>query len=978
MKKLLLLGLCISTVVVAFAANGGVTTQAGASLAAAAPLKLAPGQTEDEALYLQLKRTGRPIPAWLSLNVNGPTAPADGARQGGDFASNALAIPSLPYNDSGTTVGYGSEIGNTAPDVFYGLNVAATTTVTASLCATTPSWDAYLRIYTNVAGVPGTQVASSDDACGLLPEIAGQVLAPGDYFIIVEGYGSNAGAYTLDVSSAGGNPCDTYAVVNLGDISAANYDNTFTTAGAPTVYGNSAPDIGYDFTVSEAGDYFFSTCYTNTLFDSDFYLLSTNPCAAVPTQLQYVDGSCTGGGDSYNANAIWTLTPGSYHLVVTCYYAGTSGSGRLTVEQQAPCVPYDCTDVPLEGEAYYTDTDVTNGGCNMGTPEYGTLSCGDELCGNFHTFYSSVDLQDSRDMDWFQFSMTQNAPVTFTANSCANGYNMWVFADDNCLLATQYGFATGPAGDLSLTTPCLPVGNYLFVIAPSGYTNVPIETGYHVSMTCGTVCDLAPNITHSCLEDQENAGPWTVSATVTDDFGLTSVGLNYAVNSGAYSTVAMTHMGGGVYEAAIPNQASGSYVEYYIEALDTGSNLTSFGTCYFDVVDWTLAPQSLAASDGLFGSVVLTWDYPAAPPALEALVESGLSKEEALAELARVDAERVFAGYNVYRDDVVIGTVPSFYTLTYTDVPPAFGTVYSYRVTALWTSGESNSSNADTGFMLAPPTQGGPDAFGYRWMNSDDPSGDVSYSFTDISAAPGAVLHSLTDDSFAQVSLPFAFPFYGVNHTEIFVGSNGVLGVGAGVSTYTNTALPDAATPNNMICAFWDDLYPPTGGTIHSLVDAGASTLTVQYTGIFHISDSVTPYTFQVVLHADGSFFVNYFDMQGSVASATVGLENVDGSVGLQVNYLGSGGRIGDNLSVRFSLVPPCDVATGLEISVSAGDAILNWNDVGGASGYKVYGATDGYGPFTLLGTVVGSAYVDSGAQAAGRRFYQVTTTCAE
>jgi hypothetical protein len=94
------------------------------------------------------------------------------------------------------------------------------------------------------------------------------------------------------------------------------------------------------------------------------------------------------------------------------------------------------------------------------------------------------------------------------------------------------------------------------------------------------------------------------------------------------------------------------------------------------------------------------------------------------------------------------------------------------------------------------------------------------------------------------------------------------------------------------------------------------------------------------------------------------------------VNYNGNGGRLGDLLSVRFSPVQPCDATDLVVVTMAAGNANLDWNAMGGATSYKIYGSADGYGPFTLLGTSVDSAYVDSGAQAAGRKFYQIVSVC--
>jgi hypothetical protein len=58
-------------------------------------------------------------------------------------------------------------------------------------------------------------------------------------------------------------------------------------------------------------------------------------------------------------------------------------------------------------------------------------------------------------------------------------------------------------------------------------------------------------------------------------------------------------------------------------------------------------------------------------------------------------------------------------------------------------------------------------------------------------AAPGQVragILSLSDDSFAAVSLDFAFPFFGTRYNEMFVGSNGFITFGSGDSNFPEFA----------------------------------------------------------------------------------------------------------------------------------------------------------------------------------------------
>jgi fibronectin type 3 domain-containing protein len=61
---------------------------------------------------------------------------------------------------------------------------------------------------------------------------------------------------------------------------------------------------------------------------------------------------------------------------------------------------------------------------------------------------------------------------------------------------------------------------------------------------------------------------------------------------------------------------------------------------------------------------------------------------------------------------------------------------------------------------------------------------------------------------------------------------------------------------------------------------------------------------------------------------------------------------------------------------MSGGDAYLSWTAAAGAIYYDVYGATDGYGTYTLVGSSPTTSFVDVGAQALGRKFYKVVSIC--
>ncbi len=201
---------------------------------------------------------------------------------------------------------------------------------------------------------------------------------------------------------------------------------------------------------------------------------------------------------------------------------------------------------------------------------------------------------------------------------------------------------------------------------------------------------------------------------------------------------------------------------------------------------------------------------------------------------------------------------------------------------------------------------GGPDGFGYSWIDSDESGGPV-FNWVDISGTGTSVV--LTDDATTgRIPLGMTFPFYGVTQDSIRIAANGFLNFGAVASGITNATIPTVATPNNIICPFWDDLNPALGGTIHYL--ATDTQFIVQYTGIKRFDSPNPAQTFQVILNADGSILFQYLTVNAPVNSTTVGIENATGTVGLLVAF--NAAYLHNNLAVRISAGDPCGWITSV------------------------------------------------------------------
>jgi Secretion system C-terminal sorting domain/Fibronectin type III domain len=123
----------------------------------------------------------------------------------GDSLVTAINVNTVAYNTTGNTARcFTNTIGNTAADVWYRVVLdPCATAITASLCTGT-SFDTYLRIY----DATGTnQIAFNDDGCGAQSIISNlDVRAYDTVYVLVEGFSTNSGAYTLSINQASVTP----------------------------------------------------------------------------------------------------------------------------------------------------------------------------------------------------------------------------------------------------------------------------------------------------------------------------------------------------------------------------------------------------------------------------------------------------------------------------------------------------------------------------------------------------------------------------------------------------------------------------------------------------------------------------------------------------------------------------------------------------------------------------------------------------
>lgn len=124
-----------------------------------------------------------------------------------DECANAIAINCGSVVTGSTATGATDSGNNASADVWYSYNGPAGD-ITVSLCTNT-TYDSYLRVFD---ACNGTEIASNDDSCGIQSSVTFTANGSSTYYIMVEGYSTNTGAFELTASCVlSNNNFDNYA-----------------------------------------------------------------------------------------------------------------------------------------------------------------------------------------------------------------------------------------------------------------------------------------------------------------------------------------------------------------------------------------------------------------------------------------------------------------------------------------------------------------------------------------------------------------------------------------------------------------------------------------------------------------------------------------------------------------------------------------------------------------------------------------------
>lgn len=271
-------------------------------------------------------------------------------------------------------------------------------------------------------------------------------------------------------------------------------------AGAADILGSSAGDVGFHFTLTEPGGITLESCLPGTDFDTDVYLFRGDPCDG-GTLIFYNDGD----PDCATAWAAgWSqtlaLSAGGYTLVLTAFDGVEYGNYNVNIGfLPNPCPGFSCAGIAeLE----------PNNGPNSVPNIYQNINCGDTVCGD------TWALNNFRDTDFYRINLLGDDSLHIDLQ--VFNFDAIILLLDNTNTVLQMSNWNGFCQDETLSTGCLPMGEYRIFVAHNGFNGIAAGS-YALSVECHPCTWVDPSV-------------WTTIHCWQEINGTTTGQVNYLPN----------------------------------------------------------------------------------------------------------------------------------------------------------------------------------------------------------------------------------------------------------------------------------------------------------------------------------------------------------------------------------------------------------------------------------------------------------------
>lgn len=218
------------------------------------------------------------------------------------------------------------------------------------------------------------------------------------------------------------------------------------------------------------------------------------------------------------------------------------------------------------------------------------------------------------------------------------------------------------------------------------------------------------------------------------------------------------------------------------------------------------------------------------------------------------------------------------YTLGGTQLPLAVASAYGAGCYAAQTSFCENFPSPFSGNLVDL------DHTTIRMVPNAREGYDVTRTNSAFVVPPGVPPLPLGDDTISIENLPFVFPYPGGSTTNLWVSSNGFLGLESFDNADFSPSEQEMIDLPARILPAWMDLNPgaPGSGGIHYEIDPSNQFVTITYNGVWLFGTVGTAVTrFQVVLRANGEIEIRYGQVRNAGSPCLVGFSTGNGNLGL-------------------------------------------------------------------------------------------------
>ncbi|MCB1060749.1 MAG: hypothetical protein KDB65_10985 [Calditrichaeota bacterium] len=214
-------------------------------------------------------------------------------------------------------------------------------------------------------------------------------------------------------------------------------------------------------------------------------LLWSSSTITRPACEQWVFNGC-----SWSDHGSFFTAPNGGYYYFTVYGESNAGCTPVTCATEQVCDITCPGGATPEGEPTCANeyVDVTNGGCFAVAENFGSISCGETVCGTSGTF--TVAGANSSDDDFYEFTLTQTTDVSFsvTAEFCVLAAIFQAGPTGfECDSATVLGSAVESACSTLTLSGRLEAGTYYAYVTTALLTGVTCGAQYYASLDCEIV-----------------------------------------------------------------------------------------------------------------------------------------------------------------------------------------------------------------------------------------------------------------------------------------------------------------------------------------------------------------------------------------------------------------------------------------------------------------------------------------------------------